>query len=59
VTKQEIALKLLKHGPLTASQFWEITGWKRATAYQALYRLTEMGEVKTARRRVGKKLYFV
>jgi DNA-binding transcriptional regulator GbsR (MarR family) len=41
-----IAKRLLEHGPLTLSEFREITGWPTNDATQALFQLADSGVVR-------------
>lgn len=53
MTRTYIAKRLLEHGPLTAAQFREITGWKDRTPESALSNLMKTGLVRTVRQKCG------
>ena len=56
MTKDDVTVKLLFHGPLTFGEFVEITGWKTSTASTSLERLVRLGRVKTTGR-LMKRVY--
>lgn len=43
MTRTYVAKRLLEHGPLTAQEFLEITGWDQREATRTLQRLLETG----------------
>ena len=43
MTRTYAAKRLLEHGPLTGSEFLEITGWPSESAWSALRSLVETG----------------
>lgn len=46
MTKKQIAIQLLKHGPLSLAQFVEITGWTYSECRRVLsYLVDDLGEV--------------
>jgi hypothetical protein len=51
------AKRLLEHGPLTAVQFREITGWKGRTPEIVLRQLCETGAARQVPANGGRYLY--
>ena len=41
MTRKHAALQLLRHGPLTAAEFREITGWPHRVCRRVLTRLVD------------------
>lgn len=54
--REAVAVKLLVHGPLTGTQFADITGWPRRTSSQVLGRLIDAQRVAYKHRR-GRREY--
>ena len=50
MTKHYAARKLLEHGPLSTSEFLEITGWTYASCIKVLARLRYEGFIRSWRR---------
>lgn len=55
MTRTHAAYQLLRHGPLNASDFKEITGWTTYTCEHALKRLRKRGKVRLVTRGGGPK----
>ena len=45
LSREAVAVKLLAHGPLTGTEFADITGWARATSSRVLNGLIERQKV--------------
>lgn len=50
MTRTHAAYQLLRHGPLDAGQFKEITGWTTDTCWKALSHLRRRGLIRLVRR---------
>lgn len=58
MTRTYAAKRLLEHGPLSFAEFKEITGWTHRTAWRAIERLMQFGQVKPIYRTgYGRRLY--
>lgn len=56
MTKRYAALKLLEHGPLTISEFLEITGWSMRSAWSVMEWMLE-NELVEAKGKKQKRYY--